>query len=560
MAGPRRILARWRLTPRLAIAVALALLLASLGAALYNEHLASRQKLRDVAVQAEILAGSVAGALAFDDHDTAQEYVEALRANRDIEAAGVYDAGGRLTAGFARTGALLPRTNQVGPPRTEGARLVVTTPVAERSTGLGSVYLRTITEPLERRLLRYAGVGLLMVMASLMVAGFGASSARLSEAHRKLQAEMGEREKAEAALRRSQELEALAQLEIATERGRAALRQSEQQLEFALEAGRLGSWDLDLASGRLSASKVFIANLGLEPGASLDHHDQVLARIDPEDRERHAALVKHAGEQSAELESEFRTLTPGGETRWMLLRGRVLYDEAGSPVRAAGVSMDTTGRKQGEARQRLLLDELNHRVKNTLATVQSIAMQTSRSVARPEQFEATFRARIGALAHAHELLSEASWAGASLSDVIGRTLAPYLGGGPEGGRVNAGGPGVRLGPNAAVSLNMAFHELATNAAKYGALSVGSGRVDVSWRIVRAIAGAASGPESNAVDICWTESGGPVVARPTRRGFGTRLIEQGIAREFDGDVNLVFEPGGLCCSMRLPLSIKLREEA
>jgi PAS domain S-box-containing protein len=387
----------------------------------------------------------------------------------------------------------------------------------------------------------------LILMASLVVAVLGISNATLAEAHRELQIEMVERARAEEALRLSQKAEAEAQLAVATERGRTALRQSEQQLELALRAGRLGNWALDLSSGRLIASELFRANFGLGAEDAFDRYVSLVARVHPDDRARQQREMDAAITERTDLESEYRTITPGGETRWVLVRGRAAYDDDGAPVRMTGVSLDITARKTADEHQRLLLDELNHRVKNTLATVQSIAMQSGRGM-DAATFEQTFLARIAALARAHDLLTEVAWEGADLKEVIARTLAPYA---PEGqaDRIHLSGPRIRLGPNAAVSLTMAFHELATNAGKYGALSVAGGRVDVTWNA------AAHGP--GAVEIDWTESGGPDVSPPTRRGFGSRLVEKGLAREFDGQVDLIFAPLGLRCHMRLPFSRKMQ---
>jgi two-component sensor histidine kinase len=149
--------------------------------------------------------------------------------------------------------------------------------------------------------------------------------------------------------------------------------------------------------------------------------------------------------------------------------------------------------------------------------------------------------RIHALARAHDLLTEGAWQGASLADVIGRTLA-----GVAPARARLSGPKVRLGPNAAVTLNMAFHELATNALKYGALSKPEGRVEVSWDL----------DGEGVVAIAWRECGGPPVTAPVARGFGSRLIEQALPREMGGEAVMDFEPSGLRCRMRLPLSAKL----
>jgi len=530
------------------VAMAAALLLAGLGLAFVNEGQAKAQKLREVAVQAEILAGSVSGALAFDDQQAAQEYVGALRANRDVEAVGVYDAAGKLAAGYSRPNSPLPQVNTVRPPVFDGAHLTVTVPVAQGDARLGSVYLRTLTEPLPRRLARYAGVGLLILMASLVVAVFGVSNASLSEAHRKLQAEMAERALTEEALRKSQQAEAEAQVAIATERGRAALRQSEQQLELAIRAGRLGNWVLDLKTKRLAASEFFRATFGVGPEEAFDRYQELAARVHPDDRARQQKEMDKAIAQRTDLESEYRTVTPDGETRWILVRGRADYDDEGAPTRITGVSLDITARKSADERQRLLLDELNHRVKNTLATVQSIAIQTRRT-ADSASFEAAFLSRIAALGQAHDLLTEVSWDGAALKDVIARTLAPYLADG-DAERVALSGPNVRLGPNAAVSLTMAFHELATNAGKYGSLSVVAGRVNVAWEVDSLI-------DPTVVEIDWRETGGPPVSQPSRRGFGSRLVETGLAREFDGQVELTFAPEGLRCHMHLPLSRKMQ---
>jgi two-component sensor histidine kinase len=249
----------------------------------------------------------------------------------------------------------------------------------------------------------------------------------------------------------------------------------------------------------------------------------------------------------ADLEIEFRIVKPNGQVGWVLTRGQGIYED-GRAVRFAGVSLDITARRAAEEHQRLLLHELNHRVKNTLTTVQSLALQTGRSAADPATFNDLFLARIYALAGAHELLTEASWEGASLAEVIQRTMRHHVPAGQDG-RLRCGGPTIRLGPNAAVTLNMAVHELATNAVKYGALSTPAGRVEVEWRIDLT-------QKRPILHIEWREIAGPPVVEPARRGFGSRLIERGLAREMDGDCRLIFDPEGLTCHLRLPLSSKL----
>ena len=343
------------------------------------------------------------------------------------------------------------------------------------------------------------------------------------------------------AARREQDLGA----RLALEQGKAALRQTQEQLEFALDAGRLGSWELDIASGLFSSSAHARTIFGLGPEDPFERLEDVVARVHPDDRERRQAAIDRTISTGEDLEVEYRTLRSDGQIAWILARGRAAFED-GRAVRLAGVSLDITARKTAEQRQQLLLDEVDHRAKNTLASVQSIALQTLRHAEHPAAFSATFIERIHALGRAHELLTEASWQGAALADVVDRTLKVYAPN-ERGARVALSGPAVRLGPNAAVTLNMAFHELATNAVKYGALSTPDGRVDVDWTV---------DADAGTVIIDWRESGGPEVAIPSRRGFGSRLIEQALAREMGGEARLSFQPEGLWCRFRLPFSTKL----
>jgi PAS domain S-box-containing protein len=353
-----------------------------------------------------------------------------------------------------------------------------------------------------------------------------------------------------AAERRAEALIAL-NAQLISERDQALRRLGEQQEAFARQTGLMGSWELDAATSAIVASASCRAVFGVGPDDPFDHNDHIIALVHPDDRGPRQKAINRAVRARTDLEIEFRIIKPNGQVGWVLTRGQGIYQN-GEPVRFAGVSLDITARKAAEEHQRLLLNELNHRVKNTLATVQSLALQTRRTIADPSLFDDTFLARIYALAGAHELLTEASWEGASLAEVVQRTLRPHLPTGqPE--RVRFSGPTIRLGPNAAVTLNMAFHELATNAVKYGALSNGAGCVEVNWIVDEA--------ESRPVlQIDWRETGGPPAARPRRRGFGSRLIEQGLPRELDGEGQLTFAPEGLACRLRLPFSGKLSRAA
>ena len=207
------------------------------------------------------------------------------------------------------------------------------------------------------------------------------------------------------------------------------------------------------------------------------------------------------------------------------------------------VQAELAERRRFERQQDLLLAELNHRVKNSLAIVLAIASQTLRHADSAEAFRAGFEARIMALAQAHDLLTDSNWQGASLRDILQRVLGPYRGEG-EPRYTLAGEQDIRIGPRAAVALVMALHELATNAAKYGALSNTQGRVNVAWSI-------ANGQAPASLRLQWREIGGPVVKPPDRQGFGSRLI-RGLSQDASAQADLTFEPTGLVCTIELPL--------
>lgn len=330
------------------------------------------------------------------------------------------------------------------------------------------------------------------------------------------------------------------------------LRQTEQQLEVALQAARMGTWAIDLATNELTTSELCRKDYGW-PVSQPMTNDDLLSLIHPEDRKMREELIRAALAARRDLEVEYRVIRPDGEVAWILVRGRADYDADGRPFRAQGVSLDVTHRKRAEERQRVLVAELNHRVKNTLAIVQSLALQTHRNTDNPIAFMEALNARVRALAKAHDLLTENSWEGALLKDVIGRTLEPYANEATVNRRIEIAGPPLRLNPEAAVVLNIAFHELVTNAAKYGALSAQGGAVSVTWDM----------DESNKparIGIEWRETGGPAVQPPTRRGFGSHVLEAGLAHELDGKVTMDFQPDGLVCRMRYPVSDKIRPPA
>jgi PAS domain S-box-containing protein len=230
--------------------------------------------------------------------------------------------------------------------------------------------------------------------------------------------------------------------------------------------------------------------------------------------------------------------------RWHDLHIEPLRNEAGDVVGLTCASIDVTERKEGEAHLRLLLRELTHRSKNLLAVIQAMARQTARHAGSIEGFLNQFGARLQALAASHDLLVRESWYGASLSELIHSQLAAYIDGG--GGQVAIEGPPVALKPEAAQSLGLALHELAVNAAKFGALSVPSGQVSITW-------GRRDNPEGNALELDWREKLGPKVKIRRKKGFGSMVIERNLARALDAEVSLDFNPAGLRCHIVIPAS-------
>ncbi|HEY0650868.1 sensor histidine kinase [Phenylobacterium sp.] len=240
-------------------------------------------------------------------------------------------------------------------------------------------------------------------------------------------------------------------------------------------------------------------------------------------------------------EFELRVLRPDGSYRWVLDRA-VVFERApsGRIIKTLSAAIDIDERKRAEERRTLLINELNHRVKNTLAAVQSIARQTLRSDRDPAEMTHVFTARLVSLSAAHDVLTRENWEGAGLREVVDTALAPF-----DETRIEASGPELRLGARAALALGMALHELGTNATKYGALSGDHGVVRLTWRARPSDGGA-------ELDLEWRETGGPLVTPPRRRGFGSRLLTQGVRADLNGAAELVFAPEGVVCRITAPL--------
>ncbi|KQT52404.1 MULTISPECIES: PAS domain-containing sensor histidine kinase [unclassified Aureimonas] len=317
-----------------------------------------------------------------------------------------------------------------------------------------------------------------------------------------------------------------------------ALRESEANYRYAAELNPQTAWTA-AANGQLDRVaerwREWTGGSGL--GASWGE------AIHPDDLQRSIDVWTGSVTMGEPYDIEHRVRMVSGEYRWMHSRAYPRLDEQGRILRWYGSTEDVHERKLGEEHLHLLINELNHRVKNSLATVQAIASQTFRN---PENFERSkqdFSARLVSLARAHDVLTDANWVGASLREVINRTVGPHLG--EAGNRFELDGPDVMLKPKAALAMSMALHELCTNAVKYGSLSVDGGRVGIAWRTQPVQGG-------ERLRLVWTERGGPPVAKPSRKGFGSRLIERGLAAELGGDVEIAFDPRGVICTIDAPL--------
>ncbi len=222
-----------------------------------------------------------------------------------------------------------------------------------------------------------------------------------------------------------------------------------------------------------------------------------------------------------------------------------LHDADGNLVGAVNMLIDISERKKAEAQQKALIDEVNHRVKNTLATVQAFAAQTLRNAVSPEMRDA-FEARLMALSRVHDQLSRQQWESAELEAVLKDVFAPHRG--ERGDRIRLGGSPVRLPPRTALSLAMVLHELTSNAARYGALSAPQGVLTVTWRLSETGA-------KQMLHIAWSEDGGPRAEKPAKQGFGLKLLERGIGKELGGQSHIAFTPDGVRCTIDVPLPVR-----
>jgi PAS domain S-box-containing protein len=331
----------------------------------------------------------------------------------------------------------------------------------------------------------------------------------------------------------------MAELRGAAARRQAAedlLRESERTFRAMFEVSSVGKIEVDPKTGRFLRAN---AAMGKFVGYS---EAELLARTvfditHPDDRDRARELLRRmvTGELAV-FDMEKRYIRKDGNTVWARVTANIIRDESGQPLRDTAVVQDITERKEREEREHLLMREVNHRAKNMLSVVDSIAHQTA--TRNPEGFIERFSQRIQALSANQDLLVRNEWNGVDIADLVRAQLAHFAD--LIGSRIAMRGPKLRLNPASAQAIGLALHELSTNAGKYGALSADAGRVDIRW-----------GCNGDTLTMSWTERDGPPVSAPERRGFGTIVLKSMAERSLDGAVQLDYAPSGLIWRLTCP---------
>jgi len=319
-----------------------------------------------------------------------------------------------------------------------------------------------------------------------------------------------------------------------------ASSREERRHVMALDAANVASWMWDLKTGLVSGNETFYRMLGITPARPMRARAFFKA-VHSANRKATIDRLREALNGGQEYDEVFRARRSG---RWLLGRGRVHERDAeGRPTLFVGVNVDVTDAQLASERTRLLLRELNHRVKNTLAMLQSLARQTLRQTRDPVEFMDAFAGRLQSLSDAHALLSDHEWGVIHLNMLLQKQLMPYTL--DYDSQVEIHKDEVELGPDQAVGLGLVLHELATNARKYGALSVRSGKIVVTARVV-------SEEGQRVLHMTWHEVGGPPVAPPTHRGFGSILIERSLDKILGSSVHVEYLPQGVTALVRMPL--------
>lgn len=328
------------------------------------------------------------------------------------------------------------------------------------------------------------------------------------------------------------------QLEHELEEGKAAIEQNEHRLRLALQGGRMGTWCLDLSTGRLELDPAARHLWGLPPDGELRFR-RALRRIHPDDAGAFRDEVRRAAAERRPFEAEVRILQSDRQPTWMACKGEVVSPTDGRTGTLMGVTFDVTEQREAEELRRIVAAEINHRMRNQMTLVQSVAWLTARDADTVQAYRRKLEERLQLLTEEFALPVDGPGFVPALRDLLAVETRPYRR--PDGTNVLLEGPGVTLDKSAAVALRLAVHELVTNAAKHGALGAPAGLLRVSWRTEPA------GRQTRIV-LLWEEEGGPPVSPPNRRGFGSDLIERTIRRQLRGDVKLDYQPEGLRCEI------------
>ncbi len=325
-----------------------------------------------------------------------------------------------------------------------------------------------------------------------------------------------------------------------------SLRESEARYHIALTAGRAGTWETDYLTGARIWSREGMALFGLTlpdgRGRVGGDADEFEAALHPDDRHL-ARRFRELEDKEDSFAAEYRVARPDGSILWLSGRGQVTARGAdGKAQRTVSIMVDITERKRTEEHIRFLMREISHRSKNLLSVIQAIAGQTVRTAGTVEEFEARFNQRLYGLAASHDILVDQGWRGAPLADLVRLQLAPFVE--AVSARLDIEGPGVIVTAQAAQALGLAFHELATNAVKYGALSAKAGKVKVAWLYD-------DDDAQRPLRLAWVEESGPAVAAPSRKGFGHVVLEHIVASSVDGQVTMDFAPNGLRWTVVIP---------
>jgi len=322
----------------------------------------------------------------------------------------------------------------------------------------------------------------------------------------------------------------------ALEASTSQLLQSERRRSLALAAAQMGSWEYDVINNSWTWDEGQARIFGIESPATQFTVAALKPVIHPDDWLHLNDIVETLAPDSTTRQAEIRIIRPNGEERWCFVVAAATFDSKGRLSQISGVTLDIHDRKVTEQRQALLAREVDHRARNALALVATIVRMTkSDSVGN---YTAAVEGRVRALAHCHDLLAQARWQGADVARLIGEELAPYSEGGPA--RVAMAGPAIILDSNRAQTISLAVHELATNAAKHGGLSVPQGKVAVNWSIA-----------NGTLSIDWREQDGPPVTPPARAGFGSKIIDASVSAQL-GAAHFDWRPDGLHCRISIPL--------